>query len=66
MTVVGLCGIPDQGVFRREDMTLFITRCVGLYGYPLRLGIPPEIAVLTLRAPQSWASRTPSASRLGT
>jgi predicted MPP superfamily phosphohydrolase len=30
---------------------LFITRCVGFYGYPMRLGIPPEIALLTLRAP---------------
>lgn len=52
LTVVGLCGVPDQGIFRREDMTLFITRCVGFYGYPMRLGIPPEIALLTLRAPQ--------------
>lgn len=50
-TVVGAVGLPDQGVFRREDsMRLFVTRCVGFYGYPLRLGIPPEIALLTLRA----------------
>ena len=52
LTVVGLCGIPDQGLFRRGDMRLFVTRCVGFYGYPMRLGIPPEIALLTLRAPQ--------------
>lgn len=51
ITVVGLAGIPDQGVFRRGDMRLFVTRCVGFYGYPMRVGIPPEIAVLTLRAP---------------
>ncbi|HEV8717778.1 MAG TPA: metallophosphoesterase [Candidatus Binatia bacterium] len=51
LTVVGLCGIPDQGLFRRGDMHLFVTRCVGFYGYPMRLGIPPEIALLTLRAP---------------
>lgn len=49
LTVLGLFGVPDQGVFRRGDMRLFITRCVGFYGYPLRLGIPPEIAILTLR-----------------
>ena len=55
LTVVGLLGIPDQGVFRRRDMTLYVTRCVGFYGYPMRLGIPPEIALLTLRAPQSPA-----------
>jgi predicted MPP superfamily phosphohydrolase len=50
ITVVGLAGIPDQGIFRRGDMALFVTRCVGFYGYPMRLGIPPEIAVLTLRS----------------
>jgi predicted MPP superfamily phosphohydrolase len=53
LTVVGLLGIPDQGVFRRPDMTLYLTRCVGFYGYPMRLGIPPEIALLTIRAPRS-------------
>jgi predicted MPP superfamily phosphohydrolase len=52
LTVVGLCGIPDQGFFHREDMCMFVTRCVGFYGYPMRLGIPPEIALLTLRAPR--------------
>jgi predicted MPP superfamily phosphohydrolase len=52
ITVVGLAGIPDQGVYRRGDMRLFVTRCVGFYGYPMRVGIPPEIAVLTLRAPR--------------
>jgi predicted MPP superfamily phosphohydrolase len=50
LTVVRLIGIPDQGLFERGDMRLFVTRCVGFYGYPMRLGIPPEIAILTLRA----------------
>lgn len=49
VTVVGMVGIPDQGIFHRGDMQLFVTRCVGFYGYPIRLGIPPEIALLTLR-----------------
>jgi predicted MPP superfamily phosphohydrolase len=31
-------------------MRLFVTRCVGFYGYPMRLGIPPEVALLVLRA----------------
>ena len=52
ITVVGLAGIPDQGVFSRGDMRLFVTRCVGFYGYPMRVGIPPEIAILVLRAPR--------------
>jgi len=34
-------------------MRLFVTRCVGFYGYPMRVGIPPEIAVLVLRSPQA-------------
>ena len=53
VTVIGLAGIPDQGVFRRGDLRLFVTRGVGFYGYPMRVGIPPEIALLVLRAPRS-------------
>ena len=53
LTVVGLFGIPDQGVFARADMRLFVTRCVGFYGYPMRVGIPPEIALLRLRSPRT-------------
>jgi predicted MPP superfamily phosphohydrolase len=49
VTVIGLVGIPDQGIFTRADMRMFVTRCVGFYGYPIRLGIPPEIALLTIR-----------------
>jgi hypothetical protein len=52
ITVVGLAGLPDQGTFRRGDLVLFVTRCVGFYGYPMRLGVPPEIDVLTLRSPR--------------
>ncbi|MBM4255472.1 MAG: hypothetical protein FJ147_06185 [Deltaproteobacteria bacterium] len=49
LTVVGLAGVPDQGIFQRPEMTMYVTRCVGFYGYPMRLGIPPEIAILTIR-----------------
>jgi predicted MPP superfamily phosphohydrolase len=52
LTVVGLAGIPDQGVFSHGDLRLYVTRCVGFYGYPIRIGIPPEIAVLVLRSPR--------------
>ncbi len=52
LSVVGLLGIPDQGLYRRADMQMFVTRCVGFYGYPMRLGIPPEIAIVTLRSAQ--------------
>ncbi len=60
VTVVGLLGLPDQGLFARGDMRLFVTRCVGFYGYPMRVGIPPEIAVLVLRAPGAAAAVTPA------
>ncbi len=55
ITVVGLAGWPDQGIFNRGDMRMYVTRCVGFYGYPMRLGIPPEIALLILRAPRQSA-----------
>src|SRR5690606_12311327 len=58
ITLVGLVGIPDQGVFERGDMRMFVTRCVGYYGYPMRVGIPPEIALLVLRAPGARTTRT--------
>lgn len=50
ITLVGLFGIPDQGLFGDERMQLHVTRCVGFYGFPMRIGIPPEVALLTLRA----------------
>ena len=53
LTLVGLLGVPDQGVFSRGDMRLFVTRCVGFYGYPMRIGIPPEVAILTIRSAAS-------------
>lgn len=62
LTLVGLAGIPDQGLFVRGDMRLYVTRCVGFYGYPMRIGIPPEIALLVLRSPQVVRS-APSGGR---
>ncbi|MDG2303316.1 MAG: metallophosphoesterase [Candidatus Binatia bacterium] len=49
LSVVGMVGLRDQGFYDRGDMRLYVTRCVGFYGYPMRIGIPPEIALLTLR-----------------
>ncbi len=49
ITLVGLAGIPDQGLFHRAGMTMYVTRCVGFYGYPMRIGIPPEIALLVVK-----------------
>ena len=62
VTLVGLAGFPDQGLFARGDMRLFVTRCVGFYGFPMRIGIPPEIALLILRSPQV-VGRQPTQAR---
>ena len=62
VTLVGLAGFPDQGLFARDEMRLFVTRCVGFYGYPMRIGIPPEIALLILRSAQA-VGRRPTRAR---
>jgi uncharacterized protein len=38
-----------QGLFRRGDTQLYVSRGTGVIGLPLRLGVRPEIAVLHLR-----------------
>lgn len=38
-----------QGLFRRGDSQLYVSRGTGVIGLPLRLGVRPEIAVLRLR-----------------
>ncbi len=55
ITVVGMMGVPEQGLFHRPDMSMYVTRCVGFYGYPMRIGIPPEIALLVLKGPEREA-----------
>jgi predicted MPP superfamily phosphohydrolase len=64
ITIVGLAGIPDQGLFAHGDMRMYVTRCVGFYGYPMRIGIPPEIALLVLRSPQAAGVLPSDARRL--
>ena len=39
----------SQGLFRRGDTHLYVSRGTGVIGLPLRLGVRPEIAVLRLR-----------------
>lgn len=38
-----------QGLFRRGDTQLYVSRGTGVIGLPLRFGVRPEIAVLRLR-----------------
>jgi predicted MPP superfamily phosphohydrolase len=37
---------------RRENTTAFVSRGVGTVYVPIRVGCPPEVAVLTLKPPE--------------
>lgn len=42
-----------NGLFRRADTQLYVSRGTGVIGLPVRLGVRPEIAVLRLRRARS-------------
>jgi predicted MPP superfamily phosphohydrolase len=54
-----------SGIYRLGASTLYVNRGLGTTGPPVRLGVPPEIAVLTLRraAGGAAASTTATAAR---
>jgi predicted MPP superfamily phosphohydrolase len=41
-------GMYDQGQFKRGECTLYVHRGTGVYGFPIRIGVPAEIAVIEL------------------
>ena len=42
-----------NGLYREDGIALYVTAGAGQWiGFPVRLGIPTEIALLTLRAPK--------------
>lgn len=43
-------GMYDQGLFHRHQSVLYAHRGTGVYGFPLRMGVPAEIAVVTVEA----------------
>ena len=45
-TVVRRFGLPDQGLFANGSNRLYVHRGTGFYGFPLRVGIPPEASIL--------------------
>lgn len=47
-SLLRLFGLYDQGLFARGRRRLYSHRGTGVYGFPLRLGVPAEIAVLDL------------------
>jgi predicted MPP superfamily phosphohydrolase len=46
--VSALTAVPDHGLWARGKDFLYVHRGTGHYGFPLRLGVPPEESVLEL------------------
>ena len=46
--VSALTKVPDHGLWSRGNDLLYVHRGTGHYGFPLRLGVPPEESVLEL------------------
>ncbi len=46
--VWSLVGMPDHGLFGRDTSRLYVHRGTGLYGFPIRLGVPGEEGVLAV------------------
>ncbi len=40
-----------SGLYKQDDKYLYVNRGLGSVGPPIRIGIPPEITVITLRSP---------------
>jgi predicted MPP superfamily phosphohydrolase len=48
--VIGVQQPLAAGLARMGSTALFVTRGVGFFGPPVRLGIPPEVAIVELQA----------------
>lgn len=48
VSILRLFGMYDQGLFARGGAWLYSHRGTGVYGFPMRIGVPSEIAVLSL------------------
>lgn len=47
-TLTRLLGKRDRGLHREHGRALYVHRGTGTYGFPVRVGVPPEIALLIL------------------
>jgi uncharacterized protein len=54
--VATLGGQRARGLYRRGESALYVNAGLGTTGPPMRLGIPPEIALLVLRAARASAT----------
>ncbi|QSB05683.1 metallophosphoesterase [Natronoglycomyces albus] len=51
--ISGFSNPTASGLWTKGDTTLYVTNGVGTSGPPVRLGVPSEITVMTLRSPNS-------------
>jgi len=51
--VSAFSGMPDHGFWARRHNRLYVHRCTGHYGFPIRVGVPGEESVLHI----SWDPR---------
>jgi predicted MPP superfamily phosphohydrolase len=56
VSILRLLNMYDQGMWRRERLQMYVHRGTGLYGFPVRIGVPAEIALLEL-APDTSGDR---------
>lgn len=64
-SLLRLAGFYDQGLFAHGRRRLYSHRGTGVYGFPLRIGVPPEIAVLDLRPDDAGSPARPPVAGAG-
>jgi uncharacterized protein len=55
LSVLSPSGAYDQGLFHRDEAWLYSHRGTGVYGFPVRMGIPAEMALVTLEPAENLA-----------
>lgn len=58
--VSALTPIPDHGLWARGPDRLYVHRGTGVYGFPVRLGVPGEESLVRLYRPASSSARSAS------
>ena len=48
VSILRLFRMYDQGVFRKDALQMYVHRGTGVYGFPVRIGVPAEVALLEL------------------
>lgn len=49
ISLARIAGPYVAGLYKEEGMQLYVNRGLGVFGIPIRLGVPPEVTEITLR-----------------